>query len=252
VSAYDSLARYYDELTTDVDYNAFADYYEAIFRRLKINVKTVLDLACGTGSLSCVLAERGYELISVDGSEDMLSEAAEKFARLEGVVPPLTLNQRMEELDLYGTVDAEICMLDGMNYLDPDELRETVRRLWLFQEPGGVLIFDVNTPFKLRSLDGQVFIDEREDVYCVWRSEFDEDENVCCYGMDIFSALDNGLWERSLEEHFEYAYSQSELEDILRNAGFTDIEVFGELTFDRPHEDEGRIFIIARKPKEVK
>ena len=96
MSAYDSLARYYDELTTDVDYNAFADYYEAIFRRLKINVKTVLDLACGTGSLSCVLAERGYELISVDGSEDMLSEAAEKFARLEGIVPPLTLNQRME------------------------------------------------------------------------------------------------------------------------------------------------------------
>ncbi len=248
MSAYDSLARFYDELTQDVDYEAFADYYERIFSRLGLKVTTVLDLACGTGSLSSVMAQRGYEMIAVDGSADMLSEAMAKFSCLEGVVQPLVLNQRMSELDLYGTVDAEICMLDGMNYLTAEDLKETLHRLWLFLEPGGVMIFDVNTPYKLRNLDGQIFIDETDDVYCVWRTEVDDDENACYYGMDIF-ALDGEVWERSFEEHIEYIYEPCELAEMLNKAGFMDIECFCELGFDPPGEKENRVFFIARKPK---
>lgn len=248
MSAYDSLAQFYDQLTQDVDYEKFAGFYEKIFEKSGLHVKTVLDLACGTGSLSCVMARRGYEMIAVDGSTDMLSAAMAKFSCLDSVIPPLVLNQQMDELDLYGTVDAEICMLDGINYLPSDALYETLRRLWLFLEPGGVLIFDVNTPYKLRGLDGQVFIDETEDVYCVWRTEFDDDENACYYGMDIFSNADD-LWERSFEEHIEFAYEPEYLIDRLKNVGFVDIQQYGDLKFDPPGEDENRIFFSARKPK---
>lgn len=248
MSAYDSLAEFYDQLTLDVDYEKFALFYEKIFAEQGLNVKTILDLACGTGSLSCIMAERGYEMIAVDGSTDMLSVAMAKFSCLKVKEPPLVLNQMMDELDLYGTVDAAICMLDGFNYLPEDALIETLRRLWLFIEPGGILIFDINTPYKLKGLDGQVFIDETEDVYCVWRTEFDEDENACYYGMDIF-AEDDGLWDRSFEEHIEYAYEPEYLEKLLVDAGFIDIKQYGELRMERPLSDENRIFFSARKPK---
>lgn len=248
MSAYDSLAEFYDQLTLDVDYERFALFYEQIFAQEGVKVKTILDLACGTGSLSCIMTERGYEMIAVDGSADMLSVAMGKFSSLDVKEPPLVLNQMMDELDLYGTVDAAVCMLDGFNYLPEDALIETLRRLRLFIEPGGILIFDINSPYKLRSLDGQVFIDETDEVYCVWRTEFDEDENACYYGMDIFAEY-NGLWERTFEEHIEYAYSPEYLIKLLENAGFEDIKQYGELRFEEPEDDENRIFFTARKPK---
>ena len=114
--------------------------------------------------------------------------------------------QSMEELDLYGTVEAAVCCLDSINYLtDARALKRTLQRLHLFVAPGGVFLFDVNTPCKLRSLDGQVFLDEREDLYCVWRAEFDRRSRICTYGMDIFERQ-GALWRRSLEEHYEKAW----------------------------------------------
>ena len=147
---YGPLAAFYDDLTTDVPYERFADYYEAVFQRCGRQVKTVLDMACGTGSMTKLLADRGYEMIAADASAEMLAVAREKTAGCP--VAPLLLNQSFEELDLYGTVDAEVCCLDGVNYIEPESLDRALHRLWLFLEPGGVLIFDVNTPEKLRAL----------------------------------------------------------------------------------------------------
>ena len=183
--AYTALAEYYDSLTTDVPYREFADFYEQVFKRCGIKVKTVLDMACGTGAMTKLLSDRGYEVIASDMSPEMLSIAREKTAQCD--IPPLLLNQSFEELDLYGTVDAEICCLDAVNYIPPESLDNALRRMWLFLEPGGVLIFDINTPEKLIALDGQVFLDEAQDVYCVWRTEFDRRENACLYAMDIFT-----------------------------------------------------------------
>ena len=148
MESYSALAASYDELTQDVGYEKRAAFVEKLFLRSHIPVHTVLDLACGTGTMTALLTERGYELIGVDGSEDMLLEAREKAQTLTGV-PPLFLHQSMPELDLYGTVEAAICCLDSLNYLiDAREVRETFRRLHLFIAPGGTLIFDVNTPEK--------------------------------------------------------------------------------------------------------
>ena len=149
MSSYEGLAASYDALTTDVGYEKRADFLEKLFRRSRIPVHTVLDLACGTGTMTWLLTDRGYELIGVDGSEEMLAAAMEKSGQVEGI-PPIFLHQSMPQLDLYGTVDAAICCLDSLNYLTrPADVQRTFRRLHLFIAPGGLLVFDINTVAKL-------------------------------------------------------------------------------------------------------
>lgn len=247
MSSYLSLAPFYDELTGDVPYKRFADFYEAVFKMYGISPRLVLDLACGTGTLTVELARRGYELIGVDSSAEMLSIALEKTSGEELEVRPILLNQTMEELDLYGTVDAAVCSLDGINYLPPDKLGQVFERLRLFVAPGGVFIFDVNTPEKLKGLDGQVFLDETEDVYCVWRAELTSAGDALRYGMDIFALLEDGTYERYDEEHVEYIHPPELLSSELSAHGFGDIRVFAELRTEPPGENEQRIFIAARR-----
>ena len=239
MSAYGPLAAWYDVLTRDVDYADFADYYETCFRAAAGPIHTLLDLCCGTGTLTCLMAERGYELIAADASADMLMQAQEKaFSLPEGCVPPLLLCQPAEELDLYGTVDAAYCSLDGFDYLAPELLPEVLRRLHLFIRPGGLLIFDIRTPESFQSLDGEVFVDETEDVLCLWRAELSE--GVMRFGMDLFERAGE-VWTRESEEHIEYVHTPELLTKLLRDGGFTNVETHS----DGPQGDRGRLFFTA-------
>lgn len=238
MSAYIPLAPFYDELTRDVPYSAFADLYEEVFAEYGISAYTILDLGCGTGTLTCMLAERGHEMIGTDYSEEMLSEAQEKCWEREFDVRPMFLHQSMTELDLYGTVNAAVSSLDSLNYVAPEDISEVFRRLRLFIEPGGVFVFDVNRPEWLRSLDGQVFVDETDDVFCVWRADFAD--NRLTYGMDIFSRA-GGAWSRRQEEHIEYAHGIEFLEEKLRENGF------GEIRTRALSGSENRVFISAKR-----
>ena len=243
MSAYEPLAVWYDVLTQDVDYAAFADFYETVFRRDGGRMQTLLDLCCGTGTLTAILAARGYEMIAADASPEMLMQAQTKAAALpDGSTPPLLLCQRADALDLYGTVDACCCSLDGMNYLSPAELGETLRRLRLFIRPGGLFLFDVRTPDSFRSLDGSTFVDETEDVLCLWRADYDAEAGVMRYGMDLFER-DGDVWLREREEHVEYAYTRETLEQMLAEAGFDRVTVYE----DTPQYEAGRRFLSARR-----
>ena len=245
--SYEALAGRYDALTRDVDHGAWADYLEKQFSRCPIPVKTVLDLACGTGELTWLLAERGYEMIGVDQSPEMLAVAAEKGRPVPGD-KPIFLNQSMQALDLYGTIDACVSCLDSVNYVTrPAQLRRAFQRVHLFLMPGGLFLFDVNTPEKLRGLDGGMFIDETDDTYCVWRADYSARRRICTYGMDLFFREKSGLWRREEEVHEEYAYELDELEDFLREAGFVDVRRYGELKLRAPREGEQRVFLSARK-----
>ncbi|NCB05928.1 MAG: methyltransferase domain-containing protein, partial [Clostridia bacterium] len=187
MAAYEALARWYDSLTGDVNYEAWADYLERHLEKSRRGVRTVLDLACGTGTLSRILAQRGYEVVAVDASSEMLAVAAEKVRDVSGEAP-LLLCQRMEQLDLYDTVDACVCALDSINYVtDARTLRRAFGRVFLFLNPGGRFVFDVNTPARLRAMDGQVYLDEREEVYCVWRGDFSA--RVPAHGGDELARL---------------------------------------------------------------
>lgn len=241
MSAYGPLAAWYDALTRDVDYGAFADYYEQCFRAHGGEMHTLLDFCCGTGTLTSLLAARGYEMIASDGSADMLMQAQAKAAALPlGSVPPLLLCQEASQLDLYGTVDAAVCSLDGMDYIPPEELPEVLHRLHLFIRPNGLLIFDIRSPESFRALDGGVFVDETDDVLCLWRAEFDEAENTMRYGMDLFERRGR-LWARESEEHVEYAHTPEYLTQLLQRAGFVDVCV----RVDGPQADAGRLFITS-------
>ena len=246
--SYEALAASYDALTEDVGYARRADFIERLFRRSRIGVHTVLDLACGTGTMTALLTGRGYEMIGVDASPDMLMEARSKAETLPGI-PPLFLQQSMPKLDLYGTVDAAICCLDSLNYLTaPRDVQRTFARLHLFIAPGGVLIFDVHAPEKLEKLDGQVFLDEREDVYCVWRTEYRRRCRTLDYWLDLFSRTADGRWERSGEEHHQRAYSREELTAWLTEAGFSDVRVYGDCRARAPRADEGRWYFCCIRP----
>ncbi len=240
MNAYGPLAFWYDRLTLDIPYEAFVDFYEKEFSADGGEFKILLDLCCGTGTLTWLLAERGYEMIAADASPDMLMQAASKAAEVS--VPPLFLCQEASALDLYGTVDAAVCSLDGMNYIPESELPEVFHRLHLFVRPGGLLIFDIKTPEWFRSVDGSVSVDETEDMLCLWRAEFDTEENAICYGMDIFSKS-GSLWRRDSEEHIEYAHSPERLAELLEIAGFENVR----LCCDCPQSDGGRLFITAKR-----
>ena len=245
MTAYGALAGVYDALTGDVGYERRADYLEKLFQKSRIPVRTVLDLACGTGAMTALLTERGYELIAVDASPDMLAAAREKAAGLRGE-PPVFLNQSMPELDLYGTVDAAVCCLDSLNYLtSPREVQRPFQRLRLFIAPGGLLVFDINSAAKLAALDGQVFLDETEDVYCVWRTEFDRRSRCCRYWVDLFTRQADGAWRRHGEEHRQRAYEVEELRAWLLEAGFNRVRTYGDCRMSGPREGEQRIFFSA-------
>ena len=245
MDAYHALAASYDRLTNDVDYQATVDFYMEILKREGLKPRTCVDLACGTGSVTEILARMGMEVTGVDMSEEMLTQALGKVMDLEQ--PPRFVCQKLQELRLPRGVDLAVCALDSLDYVtNPADCAEAIRRVYKALNPGGVFIFDVNTPEKLMAMDGQVFLDEDDDVYCVWRGEFDRETNICSYGMDLFQRQGK-VWHRSFEEHREYAYSEEQLRDYLKAAGFTHIEVYADREFCAPREGEQRIYFKARK-----
>lgn len=249
MGAYEALAASYDRLTNDVDYEATVSFYEEILAREGLKPRTAVDLACGTGSVTVLLAEKGLKVIGVDLSEEMLTVASQKAQSLRN--PPVFVRQPLQALKLPRAVDMAVCALDSLDYLtDPEDCARAVRRVYKALNPGGIFLLDVNTPEKLRAMDGQIFLDEDDDVYCVWRGEFDEETNICSYGMDLFQRRGK-LWERSFEEHREYAYSQQQLTDYLREAGFTHIRIYADRRLEAPGEGEQRIYFSARKGKRL-
>ncbi|MDR1736596.1 MAG: methyltransferase domain-containing protein [Oscillospiraceae bacterium] len=234
MTAYGALARHYDALMSHVDYTVWAEMLVPHTRKGDI----VLDAACGTGSLSRLLAQRGLEVIAVDASEAMLAEARQKSAA------PLFLNQRLEALDLYGTVAAAVCGLDAMNYItSTDSFARALARIHLFLDPGGVFLFDVKTPECFAGMDGQSFVSRAENAFCVWESE--RDGTLIRHDVTLFER-EGGLWRRFEERHTQRAYTTEYIGGAMRAAGFTDLDVS-----ERP-ELRGRVFILGRKPHEIK
>ena len=249
MSGYGALASSYDGLMADGAYRRRADFLERLFRKSRIPVCSVLDLACGTGTIACLLAERGYRVTAVDGSEEMLAQAAAKAAGLES--PPLFIHQAMPRLRLLQPVDAAVSTLDSLNYLTQTrDLQETFRRVHRWLRPGGQFVFDVNTPCKLRRMDGQMYMDETEESFCVWRTFFSEKKRVCTYQVDLFRLRADGAWERDFEEHRERAWEAEELRQYLAEAGFAGICVTGDLSQRSPAADEDRWIVRCERDEE--
>lgn len=245
--SYSAFAKYYDSLTRNVDYSGRAEYLCRILKHLNHPAGLTIDLACGTGSLTLELAKRGFDVYGLDASPEMLSVAQQKAAALGNNI--LYVCQKMQEMDLYGTVDTAVCMLDSVNHLPSTaDLQEAFRRVALFLNPGGYFIFDVNTLYKHRNvLADNVFVYDMEDVYCVWQNRCEEKSARVSISLDFFER--NGkTYTRSSEHFYEYAYSPEKLQAMLKRAGLQIEDIWADGAFDVPEAHTERMVIAAVKP----
>ena len=242
---YTGLAKFYDLLQADANYKKWANYIEKLLKKYGKSNDIVLELACGTGSLSKELVERGYDLICVDNSPEMLEIAKEKCKG--GMHPPLFLCQDMAQLDLFGTIDAAVCCMDSINYLTYlSELKATLDRVSLFLNPGGVFIFDIKTIGAFEELKGQTNVVSTEDNFFFWQYDYDKKNGICQHNVELFEKTGN-LYKRLEETHFQRAYSFEQVERLLDRAGFKDVVKLIPFTMKKADRQEGRVFFIARK-----
>ena len=249
---YQTLSAYYDRLMPQADNEARADYLLALFARFGESPRSVLDLACGTGEMTKTLAKRGLDMTGVDGSEEMLAEAADKVM---GFTPEvLLLKQDMRALDLRDTVDGAICLQDSLNHLlKTADLQAVFDRLRLFVAPGGLVLFDLNTPFKHREILGNHdFVLETEGLVCNWQNLYTEKTATVDMQLDFFEEQPDGCYVRTTDFVRERAYSLKTIRHILEKAEFSLCAVFADGTFESPAADCERWMLVAKNCRPAK
>lgn len=245
MDAYTGFAEVYDLFMEDVPYEAWCEQIVEILQGEQITEGLLLDLGCGTGTLTRLLAEKGYDMIGVDGSQEMLMEAREKTNGQD----ILYLCQDMRAFELYGTVRAIVCTCDTMNYLlTPEDFIQTVRLANNYLDPGGLFIFDLNTLYKFRELMGNATIAENaEDASFIWENYFDEETGRNEYDLTLFIRQEDGLFARVTELHEEQGYSHEEVCEFLKAGGMELVRVFDAQTGQPPAATTEKVFYIARE-----
>lgn len=241
--SYSDFANVYDSLMQGVDYPKMCEKYLSLLKLHSHTPRLVLDAACGTGAFTFELCSRGFDVVGVDCSQEMLSVARERIGD-----KALLLCQELQHLDLYGTIDTVFCTLDGLNHItDFDELRASIKKIALFTEPCGMFIFDVNTLFKHEQVLGNnTFVLEDENVYTVWSNEY-KDDGLTEFTLDFFSENQNGTYTRTGECFQERAYSDESLTKLLSDCGFTVVARYDFDTADEPEDDSEKIIYIAKR-----
>lgn len=242
MAGYGEFARAYDLLTENVPYDEIARYYDKIITSLG-GGRRLLDMGCGTGSLTVRLAELGYEVTGADASADMLSVAAEKSDKIRWIC------QSMTELELYRAAETAVSTLDSVNHLaDAGEMLACFKRLAQNLTAGGLFVFDVNTVYKHREiLADNTFIYDADGVYCAWSNTFRPEDSGVDIELDLFFENEDGSYSRGYESFGEAALPLGELTELLGRAGFGVERVYDYLTFDPPRGDSEKLLIAARK-----
>jgi len=241
---YSDFAKIYDKLMEDVDYPKFVDYYIKIFEKYNVNPKIVLDLACGTGTITKLMAQRGYDMIGLDLSVSMLDEAKSKSEGLD----ILYINQDMTDFELYGTVGAIVSSLDAVNHVvEKEDLARCFKLVNNYLDPMGLFIFDINSEYKIKNILGNnTFVYDDEDIFYTWQNFYDDESKICDFVLTFF--VKNGShYERIDDEYSQRAYTVDEIKELLEMANLKVLGVFDELSFNAPKEDSERIFFVAQK-----
>ena len=249
MEAYTSFAEVYDQFMDNVPYREWADFLQEILQKEGINDGLVLDLGCGTGSMTEELAGRGYDIIGVDNSEDMLEIAMEK--RQESGHDILYLLQDMQGFELYGTVRAVVSVCDSVNYVtEKEELEQVFRLVNNYLDPGGIFVFDFNTEYKYREVLGDRTIAEnREDSSFIWDNYYYEEEHMNEYELTLFiqEADQKELYHKYQETHFQRAYTLEEIRELLEKSGLRFVAAYEDYTKEAPGKGSERICVVARE-----
>ncbi len=243
---YKEAAGFYDKLTSDVDYEKYTEFFSDIFNKhAEKHPHSVVDLGCGTGSLTILMAEKGYDMTGVDASPEMLSSAYSK--KSPGI---LWINQDFTELDLFGTYDAAVSLLDCINHMPNEALvRKYFHNIRYFIEPGGLFIFDINTEYKFEHVyKDNVFYSVDDDLSYIWQNDYDSKTGICT--MDItFYQNDGEIYRRVDTVNKEKSYSVAKLSELLNESGFTVEALYGDCVLEEPTDITERIFLVCRRDK---
>lgn len=247
MEAYTSFARVYDTFMDNIPYEEWAHYLTGLLREYGVESGLVLDLGCGTGSMTELLADRGYDMIGADNSEDMLEIAMEK--REESGHEILYLLQDMREFELYGTVRAVVSVCDSVNYItEEDDLLEVFRLVNNYLDPKGVFIFDFNTLYKYREILGDRTIAEnREECSFIWENYYYEEEKINEYELSLFIREKKDLFRKYVETHYQRAYTLEEMISLVKKSGMEYVTAYDAFTHEAPRETSERIYMVARE-----
>ncbi|MBQ9870170.1 MAG: class I SAM-dependent methyltransferase [Ruminococcus sp.] len=245
-TGYESFARFYDALTDNVDHEGIAQLVHSLVQKYADYKEVILDLACGTGALSEKLAQKGYDVVGVDNSPEMLEMAQQ---RLEGKDLPVTLLlQDMTKLDLYGAVDCTVCLLDSLNHLkNKQQLQKAFERVSMFTCDGGLFVFDLNTEYKHRQiLADNAFNFDKQDFFCAWQNELAENGDVHIY-LDFFSKEKDGRYSRSSDDFTEILFDDDFVHTELEKCGFELIGRFDDFSLEPVTETSQRVLWVCKK-----
>lgn len=247
MASYESFARVYDLFMDNIPYEEWCEYLHSLLKKYGIKDGLVLELGCGTGSMTELLAARGYDMIGVDNSAEMLDIAMEK--KDESGNDILYLLQDMREFELYGTVKAVVSVCDSMNYITEEvDLLDVFKLVNNYLDPGGVFIFDLNTVYKYEEILGEnVIAENREESSFIWENWYDEEEQINEYDLTLFIQNEDGLYEKYEEMHYQRAYEIGLVCELLEQAGLKLEAVYDAFTLDAPKKDSERVYFVARE-----
>lgn len=247
---YNNFAYYYDDLTKNVDYHNRALYFNEIIKKFNGNTSgTLLDLACGTGNISEEMSKLGYDVIGADISEGMLNIALNK--KFDNGLNIQYVKQDMRNLDMFGTIDNILCVLDSLNHLpNLNDIKKTFSRVSLFTEPNGLFIFDMNTIYKHQEiLANNSYIYETDNIFCAWENYYNlnSENSQVDITLNFFEYCENGSYQRYTEEFSEWAFKVQDILNILDEVGFKLLAMYDDDTFNPVHEKSERIIFVAKK-----
>ncbi len=247
MSSYESFASVYDLFMSDVDYDEWVDYIGEIWKKFNIKPDLICELGCGTGNISLRLSKKGFDVIGIDNSDDMLSEARQKAENEK--LDVLFLLQDMREFELYGTVNCILCLCDSLNYItEEDDVLTVFKLVNNYLHPNGLFVFDLNTEYKFKNIYGEnTFSEITDDAAYIWENYYDEDEQINEYYLNFFVKNHMGSYDRTEEEHYERAYSLDTIKSLIEKSGMKFEAAYDAFTFEPARQDSERIYVVARE-----
>ena len=248
MEAYSGFAKVYDLFMDNIPYGEWTEYVKELLAEEGITNGILLDLGCGTGSVTELLAKAGFDMIGIDNSEEMLDIAMEK--RYESGLDILYLLQDMREFELYGTVKGVVSICDSMNYiLDDEDLLDVFKLVHNYLDNDGIFVFDMNTMYKYQEiLADNTFAEDREESSFIWGNYYDEEDEINQYDLTLFVREEDGRYRKYEETHLQRAYEQETVEELIKESGLELLHVYDAFTKELPAEDSQRIYYVCRRP----